>query len=84
MVGRVREEKMRRQKVRQEKQYQKKKNARARKCKKCGPGWLKRRVAKAAGAEPSGQMRDEQLHGVVVRSIFPSQTRDTSASVFGS
>ena len=24
----------------------------------CGSGWLKSRLAKAAGAEPSGQMRD--------------------------
>ena len=28
---------------------------------------------KAAGAEPAGQMRDEKLHAVVVRSTFPSQ-----------
>ena len=27
-------------------------------------------VAKAAGAEPSGQLRDEQLHAVVARSTF--------------
>ena len=31
------------------------------------------RLAKAAGAEPSGQMRDEKLHAVVVRSTFGSQ-----------
>ena len=31
----------------------------------CGSGWSKSRLAKAAGAEPSGQMRDEQLHAVV-------------------
>ena len=30
-------------------------------------------LAKAAGAEPSGQMRDEQLHAVVARSTFRSQ-----------
>jgi len=30
-------------------------------------------LAKAAGAEPSGQMRDEKLHAVVARSTFPSQ-----------
>ena len=29
--------------------------------------------AKAAGAEPAGQMRDEKLHAVVARSTFPSQ-----------
>ena len=33
----------------------------------------KSRLAKAAGAEPSGEMRDEQLHAVVTRSTFPSQ-----------
>ena len=37
-------------------------------------GSLKRRVlAKAAGAEPAGQMRDEKLHAVVARSTYPSQ-----------
>ena len=33
----------------------------------------KSRLAKAAGAEPAGQMRDEKLHTVVARSKFPSQ-----------
>ena len=33
----------------------------------------KSRFAKAAGAEPAGQMRDEKLHAVVARSTFPSQ-----------
>ena len=33
----------------------------------------KSRLAKAAGAEPSGQMRDEKLHAVVARSTFRSQ-----------
>ena len=27
----------------------------------CGSGWSKSRLAKAAGAEPSGQMRDEKI-----------------------
>ena len=31
------------------------------------------RLAKAAGAEPSGQMRDEKLHAIATRSTFPSQ-----------
>ena len=31
----------------------------------CGSGWLKSRLPKAAGAEPSGQMRDEKLHAVM-------------------
>ena len=39
----------------------------------CGSGGSKSRLAKAAGAEPSGQMRGEQLHAVVARSTFPSQ-----------
>ena len=39
----------------------------------CGSRGSKSNLAKAAGAEPSGQMRDEQLHAVVARSIFPSQ-----------
>ena len=47
----------------------------------CGSGGSKSRLAKAAGAEPAGQMRDEQLHVVVARSTFPSQNvQNTSAS----
>jgi len=38
-----------------------------------GSGGSKSRLAKAAGAEPSGQMRDEKLHAVVARSTFSSQ-----------
>jgi len=34
----------------------------------CGSGGLKSRLAKAAGAEPAGQMRNEKLHAVVARS----------------
>ena len=34
---------------------------------------MKSRLAKAAGAEPAGQMRDEKLHAVVARSTFRSQ-----------
>ena len=33
----------------------------------------KSRLAKAAGAEPSGEMREEQLHAVVARSIWKSK-----------
>ena len=36
----------------------------------CGSGRSKSRLAKAAGAEVAGQMRDEKLHAVVARSIF--------------
>jgi len=39
----------------------------------CGSGGSRSRLAKAAGAEPAGQMRDEKLHAVVARSTFPSQ-----------
>ena len=39
----------------------------------CGSGGSKSRLAKAAGAEPCGQMRDEKVHVVVTRSTFPSQ-----------
>ena len=38
-----------------------------------GPRGSKSRLAKAAGAEPAGQMRDEKLHTVVARSTFRSQ-----------
>ena len=38
-----------------------------------GSGGSKSNLAKAAGAEPAGQMRDEKLHAVVARSTFPSQ-----------
>ena len=47
----------------------------------CDSGGSKSRLAKAAGAEPSRQMRDENLHAVVARSTFPSQNAQrTSAS----
>ena len=39
----------------------------------CGSGGSKSRLAKAAGAEPAGQISDEKLHAVVARSRFPSQ-----------
>ena len=38
-----------------------------------GSGGSKSRLAKAAGAEPAGQMRDEKVHAVVARSTFPSE-----------
>ena len=38
----------------------------------CGSGGSKSGLAKAAGAEPAGQMTDEKLHAVVARSTFPS------------
>ena len=39
----------------------------------CGSGGSKSRLAKAAGAEPAGQMRNEKLHAVVARSTSRSQ-----------
>ena len=38
-----------------------------------GSGGSKSRLAKAAGPEPAGQMRDEKVHAVVARSTFGSQ-----------
>ena len=43
-----------------------------------GSGGSKSRLAKAAGAEPCGQMRDEKLHAVVARSTFPSQNAQSA------
>ena len=39
----------------------------------CGSGGSKSRLAKAAGAEPAGQMRHEKVDAVVARSTFPSR-----------
>ena len=52
----------------------------------CGSGGPKSRLAKATGAEPGGQMRDEKLHAVVARSTFPSQNvkNTTCSDTFGS
>ena len=47
----------------------------------CGSGGSKSRLAKAAGAEPAGQMRDEKLDAVVARSTFASEkAKSTSRS----
>ena len=85
-MRRVREEKSRREKIREdqrrERLIRKKTQAREKVEKSeftvffplmCGSGGSKSRLAKAAGAEPSGQMRDEKLHAALVRSTFPSQ-----------
>ena len=46
-----------------------------------GSGGSKSSLAKAAGAEPGGQMRDEKLHAVVAGSTFVSKKgKDTSRS----
>ena len=39
----------------------------------CGSGGSKNRLAKAAGAKPAGQMRDEKLQALAARSTCPSQ-----------
>ena len=89
-MGRVREKKRRRKKIKKRKS-QKKEDPGARKGRKvakhcvfpmiCGSGGSKSRLAKAAGAEPAGQMRDEKLHAVVALSTFRSQNvQNTSAS----
>jgi len=75
-VGRVRDEKSTREKIREEKERVRRKKMQVRgkigKSLKhgvfpmiCGSGGSKSRLAKAAGAEPSGQMKDEKLHAVV-------------------
>ena len=45
----------------------------------CGSGGSKSRLAKAAGAEPAGQMRDQKLHAVVARSTFGSENGKKTA-----
>ena len=47
----------------------------------CGSRGSKSRLAKAAGAEPCGQMRDEKLHAAVARNTFASEkAKKTSCS----
>ena len=75
-------EKVRREKIR-DGESQKSQDAGARKGREvathsvfpifCGSGRSKGRVAKATGAETSGQMRHEKLHAVVARSTFWSK-----------
>ena len=82
-MGRVREKRRVEERRSEKRKSQKKEDADARKGRKvakhgvfpmiCGSGGSKSRLAKAAGAEPAGQMRDEKLHAVVARSTFPSQ-----------
>ena len=44
----------------------------------CDSGGSKSRLAKAAGAEAAGQMRDEKLHADVARSTFRSQNAQST------
>ena len=48
----------------------------------CGSGGSKSRLAKAAGADPAGQMRDEKVHAVVARSTFPSQNVQNTPGLY--
>ena len=84
-MGRVREEKRREKKRREEKKKEDQRRERVRRKKmqarekveksrntvffQC-VGASKSRLAKAAGAEPAGQMRNEKVHAVVARSTF--------------
>ena len=71
----IRRKKSRRERVRRKKMKMREKVGKSRftVCFQCGSGGSKSRLAKAAGAEPSGQMRNEKLHAVVARSTFRSQ-----------
>ena len=76
-------EKRRRKKIKKEKESERKKIQVREKVGKsqntvfflmiCGSGGSKSKLAKAAGAEPCGQMKDEKLHAVVAWSTFPNQ-----------
>ena len=82
-MGRVREKRRVEERRSEKRKSQRKEDAGARKGRKvarhfvfpmiCGSGGSKSRLAKAAGAEPSGQMRVEKLHAVAARSTFRSQ-----------
>jgi len=80
----VRGEKSRRERVRRKKMQMPEKVGKSRNTvfpMICGSGGSKSRLAKTAGAEPAGQMRDEKLHAIVARSTFPSQNvQNTPAS----
>ena len=83
--SKIRREKIRRERVRRKKMQMREKVGKvAKHCvfpMICGSGGSKSRLAKAAGAEPAGQMRHEKVHAVVARSTFWSQNvQNTSAS----
>ena len=79
-MERVREKRRLEERRSEKRKSQKKEDADARKVGKsrntaffqmiCSSGGSKSRLAKAAGAEPSGQMRDEKVHAVVARSTI--------------
>ena len=88
--------KRRREKIREEKESEERRWKGARKGKKvakhcvfpmgCSSGGWKSRLAKAASAEPCGQMRDEKLQAVMVRSTLQVKKLKTPhvRSTFGS
>ena len=88
-MGRVRKKRRVEERKSEKRKSQKKEDAGVRKDRKvakhciflmiCGSGGSKSRLAKAAGVEPSGQMRDEKLHAVVVRSTFRSQNVESTS-----
>ena len=90
-MGRVREKRRVEERRSEKRKSQKKEDADARKGRKiakhgvfpmiCGSGGSKSRLAKAAGAEPSGQMRDEKLHAVVARSTFANENAKSTSSL---
>ena len=88
-MGRVREEKDRRKNIREERVRKQEMQVREKVQKPRttvfpiirGSGGSKGRLAKAAGAEPCGQMSDDKLHAVVARSTFPSQNGQSTRGV---
>ena len=72
----IRRKKSRRERVRRKKMQMQEKVGKSRNTvffQWFGAPESKSRLAKAAGAEPAGQMRDEKLHAVEARSTFASQ-----------
>ena len=86
-MGRVREKRKAQERRSEKRKSQKKEDADVPKGRKvaihcvfpmiCGSGGSKSRLAKAAGAEPSGQMSDEQLHAAVGEAHFEVKMRKT-------
>ena len=48
----------------------------------CGSGGSKSRLAKAAGEEPAGQMRDEKLHRCGAKHVWESKVSKTEGFEF--
>ena len=93
-MGRVREKRRVEERRSEKRKSQKKEDEGARKGRKvaidcvfpmiCGSGGSKSRLAKAAGAEPSGQMRDEKLHAVVAHVEVKMYKAHQLRTTFGS